>query len=159
MGRQSPLPVFPALRIDEGGRDPPSRQLPLQKRPGRPVEMPGSDDVPPLGKGSENRHRDCRHTTRKEEGCLGALESSHLLAYERLIRIVAIPGIEQLRSRLTGPSEKRSALYDRQNNRCSKHGFGQTGMNSDRGRTVPARLVTRLPAHADSSFAINVLRA
>jgi uncharacterized protein involved in exopolysaccharide biosynthesis len=47
--------------------------------------------------------------------------------------------------------------------RCSKHGFGRIGMNSDRGRTVPARLVTRLPAHADPSLlqqpSTNVLSA
>ena len=125
LGCQSPLPVLLVLGIDQGGRDAASRQLVFEERPRCPVEVSGRDDVSPVGKGGENRHRDRRHTARKEQPCLRPLESGHLLAYERLIRIVAVPGIEKLGSRLTGPSEKRSALNDRQNNRCSRNGLGR----------------------------------
>ena len=82
--------------IDQGGRDAASRQLVFEERPRCPVEVSGRDDVSPVGKGGENRHRDRRHTARKEQPCLRPLESGHLLAYERLIRIVAVPGIEKL---------------------------------------------------------------
>ena len=103
----------------------------------------------PFGKGGEKGHGDRRHTTGEKQGCLGALESRHLLTYERLIRIVAIPRIEELGRRLPRPSEKRSALHDRRNDGSPLHGFGRTGMDSDRCQTVPPPPLTHFPAHAD----------
>ena len=64
-----------------------------------------------------------------------------------------IPATHDLRDpQLHGPAEESSALDHGQNDRCARHWFGQSGMNSDRGLTVPAWLVTPLPGHADPSF-------